>query len=136
MNLFSRQNKIFYILLLIIAATITAFEAGALPKGCFTPDYTTEVAAIFLTFGLIFAAIKGYSVKMKKTREENDDTLLATARRAMAMRLALLFAAMMMNTVLFYCTNGENMLYCALAGAMAYIYSYPGNKSIEQLREE
>ncbi len=136
MNTFPRQKKIFYILLLIIVATIAIFETGVLPQGGITAGYATEVAAIFLTFGLIFIAIKGYSLKIKRAKESDDATLLTICSRAIEIRLALLFVVMMMNVGLFYGTNCENMLYCALAGAMAYIYSYPANKSTKQLREE
>ena len=136
MNTFPRQKKIFYILLLIIAATVTLFETDVLPQGGVTAGYTIEVAALFLTFGLIFMAIKGYSIKMKRAKESDDATLLSTCCRASEIRLALLFVVMMTNIGLFYGTERENMLYCALAGLMAYIYSYPANKSIEQLRSE
>ena len=95
-----------------------------------------EVATIFLTFGLIFLAIKAYSIRMKQVKESDDETLTATCRRMMEIRLALLFVVIIINIGLFYGTGGENMLYCALAGLMAYIYSYPGDKSTEQLREQ
>ena len=136
MNSFPRQKKIFYALLLIAAATAALFETGVLPKGGLTAGYTMEVATIFLTFGLIFLAIKAYSIRMKQVKESDDETLTATCRRMMEIRLALLFVVIIMNIGLFYGTGGENLLYCALAGLMAYIYSYPGDKSTEQLREQ
>ncbi|MBR5276447.1 MAG: hypothetical protein IKU35_04845 [Bacteroidaceae bacterium] len=135
----TRQQKLFWALLLVAAVTVALFEVGVMPKGGFaqygTGRYLLDVLAIFLTIGLIPLALKKYSSAMARAVDADDDTLLCTYRRECEVRIALLFVVIMINAGLFYAADNEGALYCALVGLLAYVYSFPKNRSAEQLRE-
>lgn len=136
MNKLKRQQIMFWMLLLVAAATILLFQMGMLPTGGLavydTNRYIIDVAVIFLTIGLIPLAIKRFGKSMERVQGADDETFLNTYRRESEIRLALLFVVMMLNIGLYYGSGNENMVYCALAGFVAYIFSFPSNKAIQR----
>lgn len=140
MNKLTRQKTIFWILLLIVAATILLFETGILQKGGLTTyntnRYIIDVTVIFLTIGLIPLARKKFGKSMEKAKNADEETLLKTYRRESEIRMALLFVVMITNIGLYYGSGNESMIYCALAGLVTYLLSYPSNKEIQGIKEQ
>ncbi len=138
-NKLTRQKTIFWILLLVAAITILLFETGTLPKGGLatygTNGYIIEVAAILLAIVLIPLAGKKFSNSMKKAKNADDETFFKTCRRELEIRIALLFVVMMTNIGLYYGSGNEDMIYWALIGFVAYIFSFPSNKYLHREKE-
>lgn len=136
----AKPKILFCLLILAALTTILFFETGILSKGGLT-EYDTEryiidVSGIFLTIGLIPFAIKNFSYRISKAKNTEEDVFLKIYRKESSIRLILLFVVIMTNIGLYYGTNDERALYCTLAGLMAFIYSFPGNRTMKQLREE
>ena len=140
MNKLARQQTIFWILLLTAAATIFLFETGILQKGGLSTynnnRYIIDVTVIFLTIGLIPLARKKFGKSMEKVKNADDETILKTYRRESEIRLALLFVVIITNIGLYYGSGNESMIYCALAGLVAYTLSYPSNKEMQRAKEQ
>ena len=47
----------------------------------------------------------------------------------------LLFVVIMANIGIYYATDNNSALYCALTGGLAYLFSFPKNKSREEVNE-
>lgn len=140
-NKLTRQQIIYWTLLLVTAATIALFETGVLPKGsleCYdgTTRYIIDTIVILLTIGLIPLAAKKFNKSIEKVKNCDDDTLLNTYRRESEIQLALLFVVMMINIGAYYGSGNESMIYCALAGFIRYIFCCPTSKGIERAKEQ
>ena len=137
---FPGVQKLFWLLLLTATATAALFETGILTRGTIAADATTryflDVAGVLLTIGLIPLALKRFSSATSAAKESDDATFAQTYCRESGIRLALLFAVTTTNIGLYYGTGNNGALYCALAGAALYIYSFPRKRTMQRMREE
>ena len=140
MNKLAKQQTLFWTLLLIAATTIIFFETGILPKGGLTTHdtshYIIEVIVILFTIGIIPWSIKKFNTIIEKNRNTDDETYIKTYKHESGKRLGILFLVIITNIVFYYICNNENMIYCALAGGIAYIFSFPTNKAIQRVKEQ
>ena len=139
-NNLSRQQAIYVILLLIVAATIALFETGVLPTGglkCYdgTTRYIIDAIVFLLTIGLIPFAAKKFDKSIEKVKNCDNETLLNTYRRESEIQLALLFVVMIINIGAYYGSGNESMIYCALAVFVRYIFCFPSNKGVQRAKE-
>ena len=134
-NIFQRQQMLFWILMAVVLLPVLLFETAVLSKGGVTlsgtMQYFTEVAGVFITIGLITLALKKFNTTIT-TAQINDEAFLKRCRRACEIRLMLLFVVIMLNIGLYYATDNNSALYCALAGALAYLFCFPKNRITEE----
>ena len=139
-NKLIRQQIIFWALLFVAIITVALFETGVMSKGGLATyninNYIIEVTGILLALGLIPLTAKRFSSSMKKVENADDATFLATCRRELEIRLALLFVVMMTNIGLYYGSGQRHMVYWALIGLAAYIFGYPMNKYLHREKEQ
>ena len=138
-NIVSRQQKIFFAFIVIVAATILLFETGIMPKGGLSIQssvrYFVEVAGVFITIGLIPLSVKRFNSAIAAASHSDDESFVKIYRRECEIRMMLLFVVIMANIGIYYATDNNSALYCALTGGLAYLFSFPKNKSREEVNE-
>ena len=140
-----RKTRIlFWVQAACMACMATLFESGMLAKGSITPAptarYIIDVAGVMLTITLIPLALKGFSTLIKREIERKNPHFIEFFHAKSTARLSILFAAIMMNIVLYYGTGNESALYCGILAVGAFIYSYPTmatlNNCLEHIKED
>lgn len=134
----------FWVQTACMACMATLFESGMLAKGSITPAptarYIIDVAGVMLTITLIPLALKGFSALIKREIERKNPHFIEFFHAKSTARLSILFAAIMMNIVLYYGTGNESALYCGILAVGAFIYSYPTmatlNNCLEHIKED
>ena len=116
---------------------IAAFETGYLTKGALamnlTPEdmYYIEVSTIMLTIAIIPLALKSFSRAMKKGADLGNDALLKLYGKKSLQRMFLLFIALVTNIFVYYGTEYNGAMYCAIISFAALLYSYPTDKVLD-----
>ena len=140
-----RKTRIlFWVQTACMACMATLFESGMLAKGSITPAptarYIIDVAGVMLTITLIPLALKGFSTLIKREIERKNPHFIEFFHAKSTARLSILFAAIMMNIVLYYGTGNESALYCGILAVGAFIYSYPTmatlNNCLKHIKED
>lgn len=133
----SQLRMLFYILSVLALAIVALFECGIIPKG-FLPQesntlYLLQMCSVAITIVLIPIALKAFTRLMTSTAKEKDDNIFYRKyRRNSAMRLTLTYIVSVSNLLIHYATSDNSALYCALVGALCFIYSYPTRSTVEQ----
>ena len=116
---------------------IAAFETGYLTKGALamnlTPEdmYYIEVSTIMLTIAIIPLALKSFSRAMKKGADLGNDALLKLYGKKSLQRMFLLFIALVTNIFVYYGTEYNGAMYCAIISFAALLYCYPTDKVLD-----
>lgn len=127
-----------------MACMAALFECGMLAKGSITltptAKYMIDVTGVMLTIILIPLALKGFSTLIKREIERKNPNFIEFFHAKGTARLSILFAAVMVNIVLYYGTSNESALYCGILAGGAFIYSYPTmatlDNCLEQIKEK
>jgi hypothetical protein len=119
---------------------VAAFETGYLTKGALTPFideeslYYIEVSAIMLTMAIIPFALKGFSRAMAKGSNLDNLAYLKLYNKKSLQRMFLLFIALVVNIFVYYGTEYDGAMYCAILSFGALLYSYPTGKVLDEYR--
>lgn len=119
---------------------VAAFETGYLTKGALTPFideeslYYIEVSAIMLTMAIIPFALKGFSRAMAKGAQLDNIAYLKLYNKKSLQRMFLLFIALVVNIFVYYGTEYDGSMYCAILSFGALLYSYPTGKVLDEYR--
>ena len=133
-----RFNFITSVFAAIIA--VAAFETGYLTKGALAMNlteedlYYVEVCTIMLTIAIIPFALKGFSRAMKKGKDLDKVALLNLYSRRSLLRIFLLFIALVINIFVYYGTEYDGAMYCAIISFGALLYSYPTGKVLDDIQ--
>lgn len=140
-----RKTRIlFWVQAACMACMAALFECGMLAKGSITltptAKYMIDVTGVMLTIILIPLALKGFSTLIKREIERKNPNFIEFFHAKGTARLSILFAAVMVNIVLYYGTSNESALYCGILAGGAFIYSYPTmatlDNCLEQIKEK
>ena len=121
---------------------VAAFETGYLTKGALTPFideeslYYIEVSAIMLTMAIIPFALKGFSRAMAKGTSLDNMAYLKLYNKKSLQRMFLLFIALVVNIFVYYGTEYDGAMYCAILSFGALLYSYPTGKVLDEYRNK
>lgn len=121
---------------------VAAFETGYLTKGALTPFideeslYYIEVSAIMLTIAIIPFALKGFSRAMAKGTSLDNMAYLKLYNKKSLQRMFLLFIALVVNIFVYYGTEYDGAMYCAILSFGALLYSYPTGKVLDEYRNK
>ncbi len=121
---------------------VAAFETGYLTKGALTPFideeslYYIEVSAIMLTIAIIPFALKGFSRAMAKGTNLDNMAHLKLYNKKSLQRMFLLFIALVVNIFVYYGTEYDGAMYCAILSFGALLYSYPTGKVLDEYRNK
>ena len=121
---------------------VAAFETGYLTKGALTPFideeslYYIEVSAIMLTMAIIPFALKGFSRAMAKGTNLDNMAYLKLYNKKSLQRMFLLFIALVTNIFVYYGTEYDGAMYCAILSFGALLYSYPTGKVLDEYRNK
>ena len=139
-NPFAKTRLLFWALLVIIAATVIVFQTGIITSGTVdvndTTRYLLDVIGIVITITLIPIAIKKFNSVTAAAKESDEATFEKVYCHACKIRLLLLFVVVMTNIGLYYGTANNGAMYCALAGAALFLYSFPRKRTMQLMREE
>ena len=119
---------------------VAAFETGYLTKGALTPFideeslYYIEVSAIMLTMAIIPFALKGFSRAMAKGISLDNMAYLKLYNKKSLQRMFMLFIALVVNIFVYYGTEYDGAMYCAILSFGALLYSYPTGKVLDEYR--
>ena len=136
-----RKTRIlFWVQAACMACMAALFECGMLAKGSITPTptakYMIDVTGVMLTIILIPLALKGFSTLIKREIERKNPNFIEFFHAKGTARLSILFAAVMVNIVLYYGTSNESALYCGILAGGAFIYSYPTMATLDNCLEQ
>ena len=121
---------------------VAAFETGYLTKGALTPFideeslYYIEVSAIMLTMAIIPFALKGFSRAMAKCTSLDNMAYLKLYNKKSLQRMFMLFIALVVNIFVYYGTEYDGAMYCAILSFGALLYSYPTGKVLDEYRNK
>lgn len=121
---------------------VAAFETGYLTKGALTPFideeslYYIEVSAIMLTMAIIPFALKGFSRAMAKGTSLDNMAYLKLYNKKSLQRMFMLFIALVVNIFVYYGTEYDGAMYCAILSFGALLYSYPTGKVLDEYRNK
>ena len=121
---------------------VAAFETGYLTKGALTPFideeslYYIEVSAIMLTMAIIPFALKGFSRAMAKGISLDNMAYLKLYNKKSLQRMFMLFIALVVNIFVYYGTEYDGAMYCAILSFGALLYSYPTGKVLDEYRNK
>ena len=121
---------------------VATFETGYLTKGALTPFideeslYYIEVSAIMLTMAIIPLALKGFSRAMAKGTSLDNMAYLKLYNKKSLQRMFLLFIALVTNIFVYYGTEYDGAMYCAILSFGALLYSYPTGKVLDEYRNK
>ena len=121
---------------------VAAFETGYLTKGALTPFideeslYYIEVSAIMLTMAIIPFALKGFSRAMAKGISLDNMAYLKLYNKKSLQRMFMLFIALVVNIFVYYGTEYDGAMYCAILSFGALLYSYPTGKVLDESRNK
>lgn len=139
-NPLKKTRLLFWTLLLIAAVTTILFETGILTRGAIevsaTTRYLSDVTGVLITLCLIPIAIKKFSNATDAAKKSDEETFAQVYCRASKIRLILFFVVTMTNIGLYYGTANNSAIYCALAGAALFLYSFPRKRTMQLMREE
>ena len=139
-NPFKKTRLLFWTLLLIAAVTTILFETDILTRGAIevsaTTRYLSDVTGVLITICLIPIAIKKFSNAKDAAKKSDEETFAQVYCHASKIRLMLFFVVTMTNIGLYYGTANNSAIYCALAGAALFLYSFPRKRTMQLMREE
>ena len=121
---------------------VAAFETGYLTKGALTPFideeslYYIEVSAIMLTMAIIPFALKRFSRAMAKGTSLDNMAYLKLYNKKSLQRMFMLFIALVVNIFVYYGTEYDGAMYCAILSFGALLYSYPTGKVLDEYRNK
>ncbi len=121
---------------------VAAFETGYLTKGALTPFideeslYYIEVSAIMLTMAIIPFALKWFSRAMAKGTSLDNMAYLKLYNKKSLQRMFMLFIALVVNIFVYYGTEYDGAMYCAILSFGALLYSYPTGKVLDEYRNK
>lgn len=121
---------------------VAAFETGYLTKGALTPFideeslYYIEVSAIMLTMAIIPFSLKGFSRAMAKGTSLDNMAYLKLYNKKSLQRMFMLFIALVVNIFVYYGTEYDGAMYCAILSFGALLYSYPTGKVLDEYRNK
>ena len=121
---------------------VATFETGYLTTGALTPFideeslYYIEVSAIMLTMAIIPLALKGFSRAMAKGTSLDNMAYLKLYNKKSLQRMFLLFIALVTNIFVYYGTEYDGAMYCAILSFGALLYSYPTGKVLDEYRNK
>lgn len=138
-----RTRTLFMVQTACIAAIVALFETGVVTRNAITLaptiKYITDVAGVMLTIALIPFSLKGFSALIEREVKRKNPHFIDFFHAKSSARLSILFAVIMINVALYYCTGNNSALYCGILAAGAFIYSYPTmatlNNCLEQIKE-
>ncbi|HZK04007.1 MAG TPA: hypothetical protein VFC94_06335 [Bacteroidaceae bacterium] len=127
------------VMFLIAGIVILFFETGLLLGGTVTDAsviYIAEVLAVLMALGLIPITLKGCKIVLKRLKKEDIESRIVCYRNCAQLRVFAYAIFILYSLFLYYLTDRDTGLYCAIIGAVFTAFIFPTKVGVENYIEQ